>query len=474
MVSNALPEIRMKNKILILILILGGFFRLYKIDQYMEFLGDQGRDVVIVREFLTKGNLMFIGPQTSIGNMYLGPWYYYLIAPSLFLANYNPVGPAIFVALMGVASIYLLFLITKNIYDQKTALLASFLMAISPVAIKYNNFSWNPNVMPFFATLLFYSLLKKKYAIASIALVMILNSHYLGLLLLPLVAICLFYQKPKLQKLIAPLLIIILGFLPLILFDIKHHGQNINNIIKFFTVRQETVNLKPYKAIPSIVPMFSQVTNHLAFGNTENIGNILAIFVLFTFMVKSFIAYKSKKIPELLLAVWILSGVLGLALYKQHVYDHYFGFLQPAIFILVSTSVFLINFNFLRIIIILFLSYLSLSQNPFLNKPNLQLETVQKINSSILAESEGQSFNLALLAKNNYDPPYRYFFYKSGAKIVEIDKQKTKQLFVICELKNTDCQPLGNPEYNVAAFGIAKIDKQWQVNNISIYKLINE
>src|SRR5438105_4200957 len=88
--------------ILIVILFVGAFFRLYKIDQYMTFLGDEGRDVIIVRRLLIEHHPPLIGPGTSIGNMYLGPAYYYMMAIPLFLSNFNPVGPAIFIAVLGV------------------------------------------------------------------------------------------------------------------------------------------------------------------------------------------------------------------------------------------------------------------------------------------------------------------------------------------------------------------------------------
>jgi hypothetical protein len=55
---------------------------------------------ILDKKNLKNFNLFFIGPQTSIGNMYLGPFFYYLIAPSLLLANFSPVGPAIFIGLV--------------------------------------------------------------------------------------------------------------------------------------------------------------------------------------------------------------------------------------------------------------------------------------------------------------------------------------------------------------------------------------
>ncbi|KKT48747.1 MAG: hypothetical protein UW42_C0048G0006 [Candidatus Collierbacteria bacterium GW2011_GWB1_44_197] len=66
-----------KNKLeffsIFLIILLALCLRLYRIGEFMTFLGDEGRDVRIVRDLITKGNLVFIGPRTSIGDMYLGP-----------------------------------------------------------------------------------------------------------------------------------------------------------------------------------------------------------------------------------------------------------------------------------------------------------------------------------------------------------------------------------------------------------------
>src|SRR5258706_2554395 len=86
--------------LLIIIWAIGAFMRLYKISGYMTFLGDEGRDVIIVKRLLTELHTPLIGPGTSIGNMYLGPAYYYMMAIPLLVFNFSPVGPAVFIALL--------------------------------------------------------------------------------------------------------------------------------------------------------------------------------------------------------------------------------------------------------------------------------------------------------------------------------------------------------------------------------------
>src|SRR3990167_5776384 len=79
------------------ILLIGATLRLCRIDEYKIFLADQGRDALVVRRLLVNFDPILVGPGTSVGNMYLGPIYYYLMAPALWLANYSPAGPSVIV-----------------------------------------------------------------------------------------------------------------------------------------------------------------------------------------------------------------------------------------------------------------------------------------------------------------------------------------------------------------------------------------
>lgn len=455
----------------------------------MEFLGDQGRDVSIIRNFFKHGDLFFIGPQTSIGNMYLGPWFYYFIAPSLFLANYNPIGPAIFIALVNIATIALIYYVGKKWFNHSVGLISSFLFAISPVVIKYSNFIWNPNIMPFFALLFifffFEAIFNHKYRyfiFASLSFVMVINSHYLGLALLPLPGICWLYLlikfihskskylKPFILNSFFALSIFVLSLTPQILFDIKHDGQNIKALIHFFTYRETTVNIKPYKAIPELPSIFNQVNTDLISGRNVTAGIILSsgfAFLLVLFFIKG----KKKSSKFWIILCWYIFGLIALALYKQHVYAHYFAFIFPAVFILFG---FLVHqYKIIGIPLLLTVIYFSVINNPFRWQPNHQLATVQQITQSIIQKSDGKNYNFSLLAKQNYDPPYRYYLTQTDeSKLVNLQNQVTDQLFVVCEPFQIDCNPINNPEWSIAAFGWAKIDSEWEINGIKVFKLI--
>src|SRR3989344_463006 len=143
--------------ILVAVILLAAFLRLFRIADYLNFLGDEGRDVMVVRNIL-HGDLTFLGPRSSAGDFYTGPIYYYMMAPFLFLSNYNPVGPAIMIALLSVATVYMIYRFGREWVGEPGALAAAALYAVSPLVIQYSQSSWNPNPMPFFSMLIFYLL----------------------------------------------------------------------------------------------------------------------------------------------------------------------------------------------------------------------------------------------------------------------------------------------------------------------------
>jgi 4-amino-4-deoxy-L-arabinose transferase-like glycosyltransferase len=479
--------------LLVLILLVGAFMRLYKINEYMTFLGDEGRDAIIVRNFITKGDLMLIGPGTSVGNMYLGPLYYYMMAPALLLANFSPVGPAIQIALLGIATIFLIWYVGREWFPTLKinygALISAFLYAISPVVIVYSRSSWNPNIMPFFALLSIYAIWRvwAKYEynwliVLGISFAFVLQSHYLGLLLVP--TLVLFWLVSVNKKIVKPTLIgtgiFVFLMSPLLIFDARHGWPNSRALVSFFSARQQTVSLNLLNAIPKIPTILAQITERLMNGTVVGLGMITAIIlaglVIYT--------YKNNRKPYLLLTAWLGFALIGFGLYKQPIYDHYFGFVfaVPYLFLAgIMASIFEGRIMWLKYILgiaVVVLVILNLVKNPLRNAPNQQMQRAQTVAAKITQEADGQRFNLAVIAGTNYEDGYQYFLERTNQPVVEIDAQKasttiTNQLFVVCELTEDKCNPTTNPKAQVADFGWSRIDGKWQVSGAILYKLVH-
>lgn len=537
--KNWIQNHRIEFIFLVATLILGAFFRLYRIGEYMTFLGDEGRDAIIVRNLLVHADPILIGPGTSIGNMYLGPLYYYLIAPFLFLFNFSPVGPSIMVALFGVATIFLLWKVGKEWFGMWAGIIAAFFYAISPVAIIYNRSSWNPNVMPFFSLLCIYATWKvwreKQYKwliVLGISFAFVMQTHYLGLILAPVCGLFIiftlislkwpYFRHAGLDPVSASKLdprkrqvadqvrndesrkfwrysfIGLLSFLflmsPLLIFDMRHNWMNFNAIKTFFTVRQDTVSARPWSSIPKLWPLWEQVNTRLLAGTDMTFGRWTA-FGLFDGTLALLIMKKihRKKIPVAywLLLTWILVSLFGLGAYKHELYDHYYGFLFPALFLLLGgISQDVINtfgkrgrvsmiIAYCLLLISLFgLLYINMINSPLKYPPNRQLQRSVAVSNKITEEAHGEKLNLAVIAERNYEGAYQYFLEKDHTGFIKIDPLNTSetiadQLFVVCELPREKCDPTHNPKAEVANFGWSKIESEWDIEGVILFKLVH-
>ena len=517
---------RLETLILLTILLIGAFFRLYKIDEYMTFLGDEGRDVIVVGRLLTDFDPILVGPGTSIGNMYLGPLYYYMMAPALLLANFSPVGPAVMIALLGVATIFFVWFVTREWFYKEGlepervawgALIAAGLYAISPTVIIYSRSSWNPNIMPFFALLSIYSVWQfwekhkfKWLVVSGISMAFALQSHYLGLLLIPVIGLfwLLTFIKVKgkahvvkelIKNTIYGGLVFLLLMSPLIIFDARHEWRNFEAAKIFFTQRQTTISARPWTALPEIPDIFIKMVTRLVAGTSEFAGSIyskvLTLLVGGSFLLAYFKSNFSKDPAArqrikayLLIFVWLGVALVGLGVYKQEIYDHYYGFFFSAPFLLIGVliqEIFALGSKSISFptffgisIILYFLISVNLHNNPLRYPPNRQLQRTIEVVKAVTQYSEGKPFNFAVIAERNYEGAYMYFFEMWGIPayipIADIlDETLKDQLFVVCEVTGERCNPETNVRPELTNFGWRKVVASWEVAGFTIHKVIH-
>lgn len=504
--QNWIKENKKEFIILLGILLVGSFLRFYRISEYMTFLGDEGRDAIIVRRLLLYADPILVGPGTSIGNMYLGPLYYYFMAPWLWLFNFSPVGPAVGVALLGVATVFLIWLVAREWFGKVAAVVTSLLFAIAPVVIIYSRSSWNPNIMPFFALLCIYSIWRvwekleyKWLIVASISFAWILQSHYLGGLLGPVVGLFAVlslvkaYKNGQTKQFIMHSLgagvVFALLMSPLLIFDARHGWRNLDSIKKFFFERQTTVSARPWNAFPKMIPQLDKINGRLVTAMDTTYGPLVTILL---FVPLAFITVLNKKIKVsstskrayLILFTWLFVALIGFGLYKQEIYDHYFGFIFAVPFLLIGgLCQNLIDSSYKRgvslvIPLVGILVIINLVNNPIKYSPNRQLQRTEEVADEIVKLSNNEKFNLAVIAERNYDDAYQYFLENKNAKMVDIDPQRADetiadQLFVICEMEEIKCDPTHSPKAEVAGFGWSKIEEQWKVSGTTVYKLVH-
>lgn len=507
--------------ILVVILLTASFLRLYKISEYMTFLGDEGRDVLVVKHIL-QGSFTLLGPRASAGDFFLGPVYYYFMAPFLLLFNFNPVGPAVMIALMGTLTVFLIYKIGTDIFNIKTGLIAAALYAISPLVIAYSRSSWNPNPMPLFSILTLWTLLKavqknslKMFIVSGFLLGIAMQLHYLSTFLGAIMFVFImisglfFSNRKSLAKKVTGIIYdycelfagFMVGLSPFLFFELRHGFPNVRTIASFiFHSGEVTGGGKFFNIVGDVwFRLFGRLLTNfpppeqVAIGAHQNIAIWYYLTILLGIAACMFFALNvwlrvtkngKTKLPIVMLAVWAVLGVLLFGFYKKSIYDYYFGFIFPVPFLLVGNLIsgLLENkliFKILGIAVLSTLLIVNILAAPFRSIPNNQYGQVKRISEFVLSKTDSKPFNFALITKGNSDHSYRYIFEMENHTPTIIDnimndpqrKTVTDQLLVICE--DLSCKPLGYSQWEVAGFGRAEVVGEWDLTFVKVFKLVH-
>ncbi|MGB9707270.1 MAG: ArnT family glycosyltransferase [Microgenomates group bacterium] len=479
---SKIKSLIIKNYFFILILLAGAFLRFYRLEEFAQFLSDQGRDAIIVKRIITLEHLPAIGPPTSIGQVYLGPFYYYFIAPWLLIFNFNPAGLAFAVALFSCIFIFLSYWLIKKIFNQKLALFFSLFNVFSFILIDFSRFSWNPNLLPYFTFLSVYFFLTARntnkilyYLLSGTFLSFSIQLHYLALTLIPPITFLLLKDLiTNFRKQINKVLLFFLSFsffnLPLLIFDLRHNFLNLKSFIKLF----QTQSNAKIDYFDNLKLTFAKLNEYLF--NTK-INDIWLIALLVLIISVLFICFKKKN------QIWyflyfFLSILFSLSFYSGPKHAHYFGVIFPFYLLILSYFLsFISDFNWGKILVIVFFlafTFLNYQNYYFLFKPpSNQILHAKKVADFLAQKIEGKPFNIATWPVEFFEDSYLYFLELKNLRPANRQKiEITNQMFVLCAKE--PCQIINSPSWNISMFGKAKIDKIWEYEGLKIYKLIHQ
>ena len=342
------------------LLVLAVFLRLYNLKGSLSFQGDQGRDALIVSQIFTEQDLVFIGPVTSVGNMYLGPLYYYFMLPFLWLSYPSPMGPVYAVALLGIVTVWLIFRLGKELIGEKAALIATLFFTFAGTVINYTRFSWNPNPAPLVSALMIYFTYQAwqknpKYWVGVIlSFAVLLQLHYLTLLsaagagVIWLISLYQNWQRKnkssnlalQLKASAVGIFLLVLSFTPLVLFDSKHEWLNAN---AFYSLIARDQNFKTTTGSGFIDKVAKTVMEthgrgmhtlfEISIGQQRLLNTILLVVVV---AVLGWLLSKNKKNKYwagwVVISAYLVTGVIGTSLYEHTIFDHYIAYLFPVTF----------------------------------------------------------------------------------------------------------------------------------------------
>lgn len=390
--KSSLKKINLFNLWILLFFVgtiaLGVSFRSVEILSNNYLFGfDQGRDYLAVKNIVDDGKFTLIGSEIGAGaaginGIFQGPFHYYFLAVPYILFDGSPYGGMVLTYLYGILAIILLFIIGKKMFGNIGGLFASSLAAISPPLISQSRFIWNSHGAPVFVLLsLFfvYKLCEKvryRYVFLFAFFAAFIYNFQIAIsvpMSISLVIFMIFILKVKdIRKYLILVLGFIVGFLPMILFELRHNFMAISGLLDYLIGPKAIEGPGLILTMQSHIPSFMG-NLHSAFIRQDFIrGEFIGIF-LFTagifFIVREKERAIKKFITYLLTIPFITFFVLGFL--NNAVWDYYLLHLV-LIYILIFTYIFFSSYShrkyFLTILIVLFLTLSFVKLTPDLIK----------------------------------------------------------------------------------------------------------
>ena len=222
------------NLLILIILVLAFFLRIYRIGDFLDFHYDQGRDAMVIWKLWHESKLFLIGPVTGLDGIFLGPFYYYLIAPFYLLGQGNPVFPSIFLSFLVTSGLFVLYKTGELLIDKRMGLIALTVAAFSNYFVFSGRWLSNPTPIYLSSILIFYLMAKivkteslkvKNYWWYLVYFLVGVSMHFelaSAVFYLPVLFIFTLWQKIKinLKRLLISCMLLLSTFLPLIIFRI--------------------------------------------------------------------------------------------------------------------------------------------------------------------------------------------------------------------------------------------------------------
>ncbi|NTW27672.1 MAG: hypothetical protein HGA36_05075 [Candidatus Moranbacteria bacterium] len=148
---------------LCMLFLVGILLRTYNFSSWLRFNADQARDASVVLSMIEKGNIPLLGPVAGGTNFRIGPMSIYFQFVGAWLFGMSPDKMAYADLFFGILSVPLLFLLLREYFSKRVALISMALYATSFFAIQYSRFAWNSNSAQFFVMLLLFAIIKASH-----------------------------------------------------------------------------------------------------------------------------------------------------------------------------------------------------------------------------------------------------------------------------------------------------------------------
>lgn len=339
--------------------------RVVNIEKLFYFTYDESIPAFVARRLWLWGHVPLIGGVTPFG-FHLAPYFYWFLALLLKIGNLNPIiwgytGAAI--AAFTTAAVYV---VGSKFFSKTTGLTAAAFWTFSYLANVYDRHFWALYWGPLVSLLTIFSLYKiikgnvKFIYLLAPTLAFAIHADPSNLVFLLLTVIIWIIYKLQIRKeTILGVLIVLLSFLPLVVFDLRHDFANTEPVIDYWKHGKNNPGVDINKFVNNTL-LFSQATSRLVytFGDNEIAkqysyckeyvqekfaaipwyASVIASIVIATFVLAN-LKRKSepgKFLVALLITLYFVAIHIYGTIFKSDIFEHYITGLFAVFVLIVS------------------------------------------------------------------------------------------------------------------------------------------
>lgn len=340
-----------KQFYLILFFVFGFFIiRSLRLNDLLGFYYDQGRDALVIWDLWHNGKFFLIGPTTGLQGVFLGPWYYYLIAPFYLLGSGNPVFPAMFLIFLTTVASFVGYLMMKTYFGGKSAYIFLTLTLFSRYIFLSSRWLSNPTPIMLSSVVLLWCLFKsveKKnifwwtvssfVAGASLHFESASAIFYVPIIFITYLYVSFFDKKkaPGVNAVFAGVLIYLFVQLPQIIFNFRHHNILLEGV-KIAFLEKESFSLSFGSILNDRLVYFSRIVSDLFSPKGNLLSATILSFSFFGFLKNRREIFKNRQF--IVLIIFCMVPVVGYIFYQGnngYLFDYYFTGYFFAVYVLV-------------------------------------------------------------------------------------------------------------------------------------------
>ena len=317
--------------ILLLILALGLFLRVYKAGAMFLYGHDQDLASWMVKDVLVNKHLRLIGQETSTQGIFIGPLFYYLLIPFYLLFGMDPIGGVALVTILGIFSIWSFYFVFSRIFNKNTGLIAAFLYAVSFYTI-FNDREAVPtmpvitwSVWYFYAiNLLLKGKQKLAYPILGVLIGLVWHLNVALVLLVPIIPVAQWLSKKKLEikSFVIGVITLLVSSLPLIIFELRHGFSQTKALYFSFTTPQHDIIYGAEK-MRRVIHLASKNATGFIWGPLRGMPYWVALVLLLAIFVLLVVRKVFSKNQAIVMSLWLLLYFVFFSAYSKILSEYY-------------------------------------------------------------------------------------------------------------------------------------------------------